>query len=251
MFKNSQESHTHSLETLNLLFEHDDFMESIESMVDIGCGEGLDLEWWATRTTRDDDATPLNIKCTGVDLNNKLSLTKKYPNVNYQKSDFENKIELINNKKYDLLWCHDTFQYALNPIQTLSRWWEIANDNAMLVLVLPQTTNLAGRRYDFSQPSGCYYHHTIVSLIHMLSVSGWDCAGGFFLKRPTDNWLHAVVYKSDHKPLDPKTTTWYHLLETGLLPKSAQESVLKHGYLRQQDLIVPWLNKSLMHLGNQ
>jgi 2-polyprenyl-3-methyl-5-hydroxy-6-metoxy-1,4-benzoquinol methylase len=76
-FKNSQESHEHSLETLNLLYEYDDFMRSIKTVADIGCGQGLDLEWWATRTTRDDDATPLNIECIGVDIVDQVHVAKK------------------------------------------------------------------------------------------------------------------------------------------------------------------------------
>ena len=68
-FSSAQESHDHSLETLNHLYNYDDFMLSIDSLCDIGCGiNGLDLEWWASRTTRDDEnPEPLNIKCTGID----------------------------------------------------------------------------------------------------------------------------------------------------------------------------------------
>jgi hypothetical protein len=84
----------------------------------------------------------------------------------------------------------------------------------------------------------------------MLAVSGWDCRSGFFKKNPTDNWIHAIVYKSDHKPMDPRTTTWYQLSEIGLLPESADASIQAHGELQQQELILPWLDKSLCWLGN-
>ena len=251
MFKNAQESHAHSLETLNLMFEYDDFMESIDTLVDLGCGEGLDLEWWATRTTRDDDATPLNIDCIGVDLNKQLSLASKYSNVTYQSTDFELQVHPKKNKPFDVLWCHNAFQYAINPIGTLSKWWDIASDGAMLVLILPQTTNMYGRKQVYSQPAGCYYHHTLVSLIHMLAVSGWDCRSGFFKKLPTDPWLYAIAYKSQHRPMDPKTTSWYNLSELKLLPESADDCVKRYGELQQHHLIVPWLDKSLSHLGNQ
>ena len=61
LLANPAQSHAHSQQTLNALYEYDDFMESIATMVDLGCGTGLDLEWWATRTTRDDNPQPLNI----------------------------------------------------------------------------------------------------------------------------------------------------------------------------------------------
>jgi hypothetical protein len=120
----------------------------------------------------------------------------------------------------------------------------------MLAIVVPQTTNIFQRQFAFEQHSGCYYHHTLVSLIHMLAVAGWDCRSGFFLKRPTDNWVHAVVYKSTQPPMDPKQTNWYQLSEKNLLPESADKSIQSHGYLRQQDLVVPWLDKSLTWLGH-
>ena len=88
----------------------------------------------------------------------------------------------------------------------------------------------------------------MVSLIHTLAVSGFDCSSGSFLKNPTDPWLHAVVYKSEHAPMDPRTTSWYQLSELNLLPESAMRSIQRHGYPRQRDLLLPWLDKSLMSM---
>jgi hypothetical protein len=82
----------------------------------------------------------------------------------------------------------------------------------------------------------------------MLATAGWDCRSGFFRQAPMDPWLYAVVYKSAHKPQDPKTITWHHLSELNLLPVSAERSVFAHNYLRQQDLVVPWLDHSLMSM---
>jgi predicted TPR repeat methyltransferase len=80
-FTSDVDSHHHSLQTLNQLYEYDDFMISLETMVDMGCGTGLDLEWWATRTTRDDNPRPLNIKCTGVDLPTDLAMAQNHRNI--------------------------------------------------------------------------------------------------------------------------------------------------------------------------
>ena len=137
-FRNAEESHAHSLKTLNTLYEYDDFMASIGTMVDLGCGSGLDLEWWATRTTREDTPQPLNIDCIGVDQAPQLTVAKQYSNITYQSVDFETTIIPKKKKLFDVLWCHDAFQYALNPIETLSRWWHIASDDAMLAIVVPQ-----------------------------------------------------------------------------------------------------------------
>jgi SAM-dependent methyltransferase len=248
MFRNPQESHEHSLQTLDELFRHDDFMLSIKTVIDLGCGSGRDLEWWATRTTRDEEPVPLNIKCTGVDLIERPTITKQYTNIKYQQSNFEGIIQTPPDK-FDVLWCHDSFQYCLNPIQTLSKWHEIASDGAMLVIVIKQTTNIHRHDLDFAQEDGAYYHYTLINLIHMLAVAGWDCKAGFFKKDPTDPWIHAVVYKSSHSPMDPATTRWYDLVEKELLPATADKCINAKGYLEQKSLTLPWLDKSLMWLG--
>jgi len=241
------DSHRHSLETLNRLYEYDDFMASIKTVLDLGCGTGDDLEWWATRTTRDEVPQPLNIRCTGVDLAPDLSLTKKYNTVFYQSGNFEDTIPAPT-ERFDVLWCHDSFQYAHAPVKTLSHWWQLASPGAMLYLAVPVTQRVHRNQLDYHLPSGCYYHHTMVSLIYQLATAGWDCNSGFFRQAPTDTWIHAVVYKSTHAPQDPATATWHRLSELGLLPESAMKSIHAHNYLRQQDLVVPWIDHSLMSM---
>ena len=90
-FSSDEASHGHALETLSVLRNYDDFMRSIDTLCDVGCGAGLDLEWWATRYTLDDNENeiPLNIKCTGIDQQKSLSAAKRFDNVVYQRGDFE------------------------------------------------------------------------------------------------------------------------------------------------------------------
>lgn len=147
-------------------------------------------------------------------------------------------------KRFDLLWCHDAFQYVKHPYETLIRWRDRCEKNGMLVLIVPQTTNLVRNRQQFEALDGCHYHWTLPNLIYMLAVSGWDCRSGFFRKQPDDAWIHAVVYKSDRAPLG-LGTRWYDIVDAGLLPESAQQGIMRRGYLAQQDLILPWLDKSL------
>ena len=243
-FKTTTDSHAHSLETLNQLYEYDDFMYSIKTVVDLGCGPGDDIKWWATRTTRDEYPQPLGIECTGIDLLDNPALDKAHTNLKYQQSDFESLIEHPEGG-FDILWCHDAFQYAVSPIQTLSRWWDIASPGGMLYICVPITQRIHRRQLDYFSPPGNFYHYSLPNLIYMLATSGWDCRSGFFKQDVNDNWIHAVAYKSDTKPLDPKTTSWYKLSELNLLPASSDASIHAHGYLRQQDLLIPWLDKSI------
>ena len=249
-FSTAQESHAHSLETLNLLANYDSFMESIDSVADFGCGaDALDLEWWATKTTRDSNPEPLNIKCTGIDLNSSIPLTKKYSNVSYKMLDIELEFNLKN--QYDVVWCHNTFQYLISPMAALRSWWHAVRENGMLCIIVPQTTNLDYNRQAFDQWDFQYYNHTIVGLIHMLAVNGFDCNNGFFKKAIGDPWLHAIVYKSSIAPLDPRITTWFDLADKNLLPKSAVSSLNKYGVVRQADLVLPWLDKNLTWMGHE
>jgi len=245
MFTHPGDSHQHSLETLNQLYEYDDFMASIRTVVDLGCGTGDELVWWATRTTRDDNPEPLNIACTGVDINNNLTVT--HENITYQQRNFEDLIEHPE-EGFDVLWCHDAFQYARDPIKTLSRWWDIASPGGMLAITVPVTQSIERRQLSYTLPNGCYYHHTMVSLMGMLATAGWDCGAGFFKQTPTEPWIHAIVYRSEHAPQDPHVTDWHRLSELKLLPESAEKSIYAHSALRQQDLVVPWVDHSLMSM---
>jgi len=246
-FAHAGDSHNHSLETLNMLYEYDDFMLSVRSVLDLGCGSGDDLIWWATRTTRDDTPRPLNIDCTGVDLLTSLPRIKDHERIKFLSTDFEGPIDSYP-KGYDILWSHDSFQYAINPVATLSQWWDLASPGAMLYICVPITQQIHRRQLDYFLPSNTYYHYSMVNLIHMLATAGWDCRSGFFRQAPDDAWLHAIVYKSEHRPQDPKTTSWYQLSELKLLPESADRSIQAHGHLKQHDLVVPWLDRSLMSM---
>jgi len=237
-------SHQHSLGVLETLYQFDDFMQSVQTVIDMGCGTGLDMEWWATRTTRDAARRPLNIRCTGIDRAESCAATSRHKYISYIPQDFEAPIG-IHKKKFDVIWCHDAWQFVQDPFRTLSNWRDIATEGAMLVLMVPQTTNLELNRENFEQADHCYWHWTLVNLIHVLAVSGWDCAPGFFLKRPGDEWLNVIVYRSDQAPLDPRTTRWYDLCDRGLLPETAENGIQRWGYLRQQDLVLPWIDRSL------
>lgn len=242
-FTSADQSHEHSLRTLNTLYEFDDFMASVGTVLDLGCGEGQDMLWWSTRTTRDlDNPQPLNIRCTGVDLAEHCRV--RHPLVTYRPRDFETDMELPT-KRFDILWCHDAFQYVRDPYNTLVRWRDRTSTNGMLVLIVPQTTHMVNNRQQYDCLDGCHYHWTLPSLIYMLAVSGWDCAAGFFRRLPDDPWIHAVVYKGEHRPLG-LGTKWYDLAERHLLPESAARGVNRRGYLAQQDLLLPWIDKSLI-----
>jgi SAM-dependent methyltransferase len=243
-FKNAQESHNHSKEVLDILYGYDAFLDSIEFVADFGCGFGLDTNWWATLETRDDPPEPRNYTVYAVDKDvSRFNLeTKSLPNVHVFEADFDG-VDPIVPRKVDFLWCHDSFQYVTNPLLTLKTWNEIMNVNGMMVMVLPQQTHYAYNRLQTHSYNLNYYNHNIVSLMYMLAVNGFDCKDAYFKKEENSQWLYAAVYKSDIPPMNPKTTTWYELAEKNLLNESAVDCITRYGYVRQDELVVRWLDK--------
>lgn len=244
MIINKRESARHCITILEDLYKHDEFMMSIDSLVDFGCGDdGFALDWWSTRTTPDEAQQPLNIRCFGVDNNiTKIDLPKR-TNVTFLNQDYNDRLKWEG--KPDVGFSHNSFQYSVNPLGTLKHWYNTLADGAMLIISVPQTTNLEGATLAFDQPSLCYFNWTPASMIYALAVNGFDCRDGFFRKDPDSPWIDSIVYKSDIEPMDPATTSWYDLLETDLLPESAVKSIMAHGYVRQRDLVLPWLDKNL------
>lgn len=241
MFGSPQESHSHSREVLDVIETFYEFMISVGTVVDMGGGTGLDAEWWATRETDPEvDTTgkpqPLNIKSTIIDLNDNITVSHK--NLTYVNADMEK--TGIKPNSFDVVTCHNAFQYCLNPVNTLKHWWEITNVNGMLILQIPQTTNIKYNRHDISNTNNEYYHYTLVNLMHMLAINGWDCKNGLFFKGLRDPWVKAIVYKGEVEPQDPRTTSWRDLAELDLLPDSAIHSIDRWGHVKQEDLVLPW-----------
>ena len=242
LFQSPDDSHTHSLRTLQSLNAYDDFMDNIQVVCDMGCGYGKDLFWWANNTYEDDHGTmqPRNYLCFGVDLDTTKIPTPRPKNVRVIQRDFEE--EKVVNVPVDLVWSHDSFRYATNPLQTLKNWNAMMNENGMLVLIVPQMVNIVYRQPVVRTFPGCYFSYNITNLMYMLAVSGFDCRDGHFVKYANDPWVHCVVYKNDRGPLDPKTTSWYKLSDLGLLPKTADDCISKYGYLKQELLQTHWLD---------
>lgn len=226
---------------LSHLREYDSFLDSLRTIADMGCGTGQDIAWWATLETRDDPPEPYNYKCFAIERDEaKLAQVPDLPNIQKRNLDFNNLCLPI---KVDLMWAHDSLQYSTNPLETLSTWNGMMNVNGMLVVSVPQHSGVLDNRYYSRSYSGCFYHFTPVNLIYMLAVNGFDCRDAYLYKSFNSEWITMAVYKSDIGPMDPKTTSWLDLVATGLLNPSVEASVNKYGYLRQEDIIYPWLDK--------
>jgi len=228
--------------TLNLLNGYDTFLESLRTVCDMGCGTGADITWWAMLESKDDPPEPYNYHCFAVDRDqNKLNQVPDLENINKINRDFTDRRIIPTN--IDLLWSYDSLQYSHNPLETLRFWNEQMTINGMLVIGVPQTNGVEYNRYYSRTYNHCFYNHTPTSLLYMLAVNGFDCRDAYLLKKFNDPWVQIAVYKSDIEPMDPKTTTWFDLADKNLLHPSVVQSITKSGFLKQEEIIMPWLDK--------
>lgn len=242
LFKNPYLSHEHSLEVLNLLYGYDSFLDSLTTVADMGCGAGLDVEWWASLMTRDDPPEPRNYTVYAVDQNLgeiDSGILARNPNIITVEKNFE---ERVIPRQVDLIWAHDSFQYAQDPFKCLNTWKETLNENGMLILTIPQGTYVKNNSLITEQHSQQYYNYNILNLIYILAVSGFDCNDAYFYRKRNSPWLYAAVYASGHEPLTQQAT-WYDLADRNLINDSLINSVNQYGYARLEDLVVTWLDK--------
>ena len=241
-FKNAQESHQHSLEILNLIYGYDSFLDNLTVIADMGCGEGLDSEWWATLETRDDPIEPRNYEVFAVDHQiYKLDPTirEQTPNIVAINDNFET---ITLPKKADLIWAHDVLQYSKNPLACLTNWRNNMNENGMLMIAVPQTTFMYNNRLTILSQNYQYYNYNLLGLTYLLCLAGFDCRDAYFYRKANTPWLYAAVYASQKNPL-PAHASWQDLADYGLVNDTIVNSINKYGYARLEDVVVQWLDK--------
>lgn len=247
-FKNSTLSHEHSLKILDKLVEYDSFLDSLQVIADMGCGSGMDAQWWAGLTTRDDPPEPRNYMVYAVDQNtNQVDPgIKNTGNLRIIQANFE---EQCIPRKVDLIWSHDSFQYSRDPFKCLTAWKNSLNVNGMLLMIIPQTTYMENNRLVVSNYNHQYYSYNLLNLTYMLALSGFDTRDAFFYREPDSPWLYAAVYASHYDPV-PAGASWHDLADRGLINDTLIASVNKYGYARLEDVVVRWLDKDFYRINN-
>lgn len=234
-----------SAETLALLDMREDFMSSLSVIADMGCGKGADAALWADR--KDEHGKSRKLFVFAVDKTLQLDNHNRRSTLRFIKEDFSE--TTIAKNKVDVLWCYNSFQYATDPVKTLRHWWDIMSPDGLLYIAIPQMNYIDDlSRWQMVNPTGCYWPHNIASLIYLLAANGFDCRDGHFKQRRHDPLIHLCVYKSPHKPMDLNKVSLYNLDEMKLLPESISKCVQKYGAIRQEFLILPWLDGSLSDL---
>ena len=118
LFPNDQASHEHSLQTLKLIGQYESYLHNVKTIYDMGCGSGEDAKWWANLhyvSAQTGKLLPFNFNVVGIDLQKQTH--RGIPNnLQFIQYDFE---EYDSSMRSDMIWSHDSFRYAINPLKTL------------------------------------------------------------------------------------------------------------------------------------
>ena len=225
---------------LNQIRQYDTFLDHLKVVADMGCGTGEDITWFATLETRDEPPEPYNYKCYAIDQDQaKLDQVPDLENIIKIKRNFN---ELCIPVKVDFMLAHDVLQFSTNPLETLKVWNQQLNVNGMLALAVPCFSGVKDHLYYSRGYNNQYFHYTPVNLLHMLAVNGFDCRDAYLHKVKNDPWVRIAVYKAQ-EPMDPATTTFNDLIDKKLLHPSIVNSIMKHGEIRQEEIVMPWLDR--------
>jgi len=239
-----QESHQHSLKTLEYLALLDDYLLGIENVAVMGAGIGLDAVWWAT-LARPDGRT-YNFNVTAVDFAPSMEI-KTAGKMQWRFEDFST-IEL---PSQDLIWCHNTLHHTMNPIGTLFHWHKLLRKDGLLIVEIPYSLSISQHiehnTINVNMVSGMYHVYTMSSLIVQLASAGFDCRQANFQLDKESGWLRAAVYKTDDEP--KMYSSLYELKETGRLPQCLDAVLGGIDKFNEGDLVLEWIDRSQSILG--
>jgi len=237
-----EQSHQHSLQTLNIIAEYPDFLAGITNICDMGAGIGLDAQWFTQLA--DPDGRRYNHNVTAVDISPDRSRLV-WGDATWNFGDYS----IVDLPLQDLIWCHDSFQYAISPLHTLFHWNKLLKTDGMLIIQMPYRLNVDNHKdrlkVNYRAEPGVYNVHTLSNLLIQLICAGYDCrTSNFMLDRET-GWLSAAVYKIT----EPKMYANLHdMLAEKRLPVCLEDKIHGTGYFDETDLVVEWLDRSVKFL---
>lgn len=246
LLSNPANSRLHSLNFLNQIYQYPEMMESIASVLDVGAGTGHDAHWWAMADDGDDNnPVSLGIKVKAFDIQPKWEPEFEHKNITRLEGDWDT-IEF--EEKFDVVWAHSVLQEARDPLKFLHKMNTFTSDGGVLCLSVPTTINNFYGEPDYRVYPNVSQSITIVNLIHMLALSGFNSREGFLYKQPGTNIINAFVYKDSNDVFDYTEKSIYDLVD--FLPKSCEEQLNKFGYITNKGLLIKWLSGTIIDYSN-
>ena len=239
-----QESHQHSLKTLEYLALLDDYLSGMSNIAVMGAGIGLDAVWWATLHSQ--SGRPYNFNVTAVDVAPSLEI-KTAGKMQWKFEDMSS-VEL---PPQDLIWCHNALHHTMTPVGTLFHWHKLLRQDGLLIVEIPYSlsvhSHIEHNTVNVSMSSGMYHVYTMSSLIVQLASAGFDCRSANFQLDKESGWLRAAVYKTSDEPR--LYSSLYELKETNRLPYCLDAVLDGIDRFNEGDLVLEWIDRSQSILG--
>ena len=236
-------SRSHCEEFLEVLRQYPTMLESIDNVLDVGCGQGFASHWWANVDNGDEDnPISLDINVTAIDSNaDAFDDQYAHENINFINADI---LDHQLDNAYYVVWAHSVLHQSRDPLEFLHKMNKCTNLGGMLCLTFPTTINNFYGEPDYRVYSEAPNSITIVDLIHMLVLSGFNCDDGYFIKQPNSNIINALVYKDSEDTFKYGEKTLYDY--TDFLPEACKKQLNKFGYLTNKDLLLYWIDGTLI-----
>jgi SAM-dependent methyltransferase len=234
-----QESHQHSLKTLNHLALLEDYLYGLDNITVMGAGIGLDAVWWATLLNS--SGHPYNFNVTAVEIAPTVDI-KTAGKMSWKFEDMGS----VSLPLQDLIWCHNALHYSLNPIGNLFHWHKLLRHDGLLIIEVPNLLSVNNHNdrntVDVTISSGIYHVYTMSNLIIQLASAGFDCRSAHFQFDKENGWLRAAVYKTNDEPRI--YTSLYELQETKRLPQCLDNILSGIDRFNESNLVLEWIDRS-------
>ena len=239
-----QESHQHSLKTLEYLAMLDDYLSGMNNIAVMGAGIGLDAVWWAT--LHNQGGRPYNFNVTAVEIAPSVEI--KTAGKMLWKFEDMSTVEL---PQQDLIWCHNALHHTLNPVGTLFHWHKLLRKDGLLIIEIPYSLSIhrhiEHNTVNVAMVNGMYHVYTMSSLIVQLASAGFDCRQANFQLDKESGWLRAAVYKTNDEPR--LYNSLYELKETNRLPYCLDAVLGGIDAFNESNLVLEWIDRSQSILG--
>lgn len=217
------------------------------NVLDVGCGLGLQANWWASQRPKlDDDRFGLkaSTECHAVDL---------YPpdaefanNFYFKQEDYHNLS--FSNEQFDIVWSHYSLEYSATPFKALAEWRRVCKPDGHLYITVPCSFRKKFGKIHTELKPGQQSWFTIVNLIYMLAYTGWLPKDAFFQADVRRGIVRGIIPANPEQPtaLDPLEVNLYDLADRGVFDRWVTAMINDRGTFDETNLVITWVTGSIL-----